>query len=1215
MKSVCVVVVMFFYLCNCIAQDSLQATIVLIGDAGQLIKGKTPVISAARKTIPFDKKTTVVYLGDNLYKTGLPDDIAPDYEAKRAILDSQILIAKGSDAKVYFIPGNHDWQNGGRSGYEYMVRQQEYIDNFGENNVKFFPKDGCPGPVEINITPDVVLLIVDSQWWLHPYDKPGIESDCPHKTKQEVIAQIGDLLAKNSKKLVLFTFHHTIRSYGIHGGYFTLKQYLFPLTDAIKNAYVPLPFIGTIYPITRSVFGTSEDMKHPYYQQFINDMNNVVKDHQNVIFASGHEHTLQLIKDTGYYYIVSGAGSKATRVSPNKNKLFGTEAYGFATLEISKNKNVKSTFYTVDVDSNTVTKAYEQDLLNFSTLPTPDNPEDTQRVVEYAFKDSVVISASDKYKNPSGFRRTVLGNNYRQEWSTPITLKEFNVRKQNGGFKIVSLGGGMQTKTLRLQDKNGKEWVLRSVDKDPQKAIPENLRNTIAKDIAQDLISSDYPYAPLIAEHLAKASGIITSKPQFFFIPDDPALGFYRPLFANTVAELEEREPTPDNSDTRSSAKVISKMFEDNDHTVNQPEVLKARLLDNLIGDWNRHPDQWRWGITDTGKGRTYYPIPRDRDHAFYYSDGLLIRYFSKGLFPYLQGFKHNISSVKWLNYQSRDFDRFFLNQLDEKQWRSTIDSFVNKLPDNVIDESVKKLPPEIYAFGAQSMAGKLKSRRNILKEEALRYYTFLAKDVNIVGSNENEYFKVTQAGNGLQVTVRGRIKGSDTGFVMYNRVFNQRRTREIKLYGLNGNDKFEVADNVKSNIKLRVIGGKGQDTFNIRGHIKNRVYDLASEKNVMQQANISNVHFSDDPAVNNYRSTGFNYNTFSFPNINVAYNPDDKLLIGIGFSSKTYGFRNDLFATSQRLSTLYALSGNAYQVKYQGIFNSLIATYDVVANAEYMDPALNNFFGLGNSSVKVPRKSFDFYRARYKYMQADLLLRKRLNDVVNVSLGPTWFHYWNKLENNKNRILANPALIGLDSADVYSQKYYAGGKLKIDINYIDNEFFPTRGVVWNTEFSALQTLNKNSNSITKLSSHMQVYAPLREADKAVAVLRMGGGHIFSKNFEYFQALNIGANNFVRGFRKNRFSGSSMLYTSFELRLKLFKSQSYILPGNVGLIGFTDIGRVWLKGENSDKWHSSYGGGFYYAPFNLFLISATVGISPEDNLFNFSIGSKFNVTF
>src|SRR5258705_7923072 len=220
MKFFFVPVMLFFSYCNCIAENSLQATIILIEDAGELIKSHPPVLIGVRNTIPFNNKTTVVFLGDNLYKTGLPDDATLNYSARKAALDSQIIIAKGTDAKVYFVPGNHDWQNGGRGGYEGIVREQQYVDNFGEKNVKFYPEDGCPGPVEVNITKDVVLLIIDSQWWIHPYDKPGIESDCPYKTKQEVLTQIDDILSKDSKKLVIIAFHHTLKSFGIHGGYF-----------------------------------------------------------------------------------------------------------------------------------------------------------------------------------------------------------------------------------------------------------------------------------------------------------------------------------------------------------------------------------------------------------------------------------------------------------------------------------------------------------------------------------------------------------------------------------------------------------------------------------------------------------------------------------------------------------------------------------------------------------------------------------------------------------------------------------------------------------------------------------------------------------------------------------------------------------------------------------------------------------------------------------
>jgi outer membrane protein assembly factor BamA len=143
----------------------------------------------------------------------------------------------------------------------------------------------------------------------------------------------------------------------------------------------------------------------------------------------------------------------------------------------------------------------------------------------------------------------------------------------------------------------------------------------------------------------------------------------------------------------------------------------------------------------------------------------------------------------------------------------------------------------------------------------------------------------------------------------------------------------------------------------------------------------------------------------------------------------------------------------------------------------------------------------------------------------------------------------------------------------------------------------------------------MTVHAALSDPAKFVVVVKIGGGHIFSKSYEYFQTLNLGANNFLRGFRKNRFSGTSLFYNSVELRVKLFESKSYILPGAVGVVGFNDLGKVWLKGQVSKTWHHSYGGGLYYAAYNFVLVSATMAYSKEESLFNFTIGTKFNLTF
>ncbi|HEX7847712.1 MAG TPA: metallophosphoesterase, partial [Chitinophagaceae bacterium] len=267
-------------------QDTILQRIVLIGDAGALTNGHHPVAEAVRKYIKLDSKTSVVYLGDNLYRAGLPDDQSIYYSEGKAILDAQLSVADSTDAKVFMLPGNHDWENGGRGGYDAIVRQQQYVDLlFGRQNVYFFPKDGCPGPEEISLGNDVTLIIFDSQWWIHPHEKPGIESDCDCKTTDELVTRLEEIVARNAKKLIILACHHPFKTNSVHGGFFTFKQHIFPFTDIKKNLYLPLPVLGSIYPIARSVFGSPQDLSHPAYANMITQVTNAVKGHGNIVFA------------------------------------------------------------------------------------------------------------------------------------------------------------------------------------------------------------------------------------------------------------------------------------------------------------------------------------------------------------------------------------------------------------------------------------------------------------------------------------------------------------------------------------------------------------------------------------------------------------------------------------------------------------------------------------------------------------------------------------------------------------------------------------------------------------------------------------------------------------------------------------------------------------------------------------------------------------------
>lgn len=1190
--------------------DTILSRIVLIGDGGQLTKGKHLVVDAVRRNIPLDEKTLVLYLGDNLYRVGLPDDAYVGYEQAKSVLDSQLSVVENTPARVIMIPGNHDWNNGGKEGYNSIVRQQYYVDLLGKKNVKYYPENGCPGPIEVSLNDEMVLVIMDSQWWIHPYEKPEVDSDCPYKTEQEVLTQINDIISRNYKKLLIFACHHPFRTYGLHGGAYGLKQHIFPFTDLAKNAYIPLPLIGSIYPISRSIFGTPQDLPHPVYSNMVAQVEEVMKAHPNVIFVHGHDHSLQFIKDS-FNYIVSGSGSKRQRVVKSRKTLYVKDEVGFATLEVSKNKNVNVDFYIVNGDS--AKKDYTGQVLNFSKLP--EIKQDTFLSTAIKYKDTINMPASNRYDQPTKIQKWILGNNYRNEWSTPVNFRVFNLNKEKGGFKILSLGGGKQTRSLKLIDKDEREWTLRTIDKDPEKAIPDNFRNSLAQDIVQDMISASHPYSAAAVPAIANAIKVTVPAPEFFFVPDDPAFGFYRPLFANKVCLLELRDPTKDGSESRSTARLLEKMVDESDHRVEQKDVLRARLLDMVVGDFDRHFDQWKWGITDTGKGKLYYPIARDRDQAFFNSDGILLKVVSRRRLPFLRGFKPHMPAINWLNWSARDFDRIFLNQLDRATWKETINEVQNKLTDSVLSTSVHRLPDEIFPMNGEHIIETLVSRRNVLMQRGMMYYQFLADDINIVGSNKSEYFRVKETEKGLNVSVYERKNRNDTSYRIYERNFVDGETDEIRLYGLNGNDLFEVDDNVSSRIKFRIIGGKGNDTFDIKGNARNFLYDVIDSFNVIKNHSQSKIRLSRKPNVNRFRWVDKQYTQVRFPIVAAGFNTDDGLLLGTALWRRTYGFRKEPFASDNRIAVMYAPQSGAYQLRYHGQVVGLIGNADLVMSGELVNPTLNNFFGLGNNTVIDESKPVEFYRTRFNHIALQAFYRKRFFDKVSIYAGPMFYNYSYNEQDNSGKILTRPSSIGLDSISVATTKNYLGGKIGIDINNLNSELFPTRGIHWTTELSSLSSISKDGGALTKVTSDMAVYASLNIPARLVAVLRLGGGHIFSKNFEYFQALNLGANNFLRGFRKNRFSGSSLAYGSLELRIKLLTSKWYILPGDFGLIAFNDIGRVWMTNETSRRWHNAYGGGVYYVPFNMVIVSATMGFSKEENLFNFSIGTKLNITF
>ncbi|HEX8529436.1 MAG TPA: hypothetical protein VF646_05415, partial [Cytophagales bacterium] len=436
--------------------------------------------------------------------------------------------------------------------------------------------------------------------------------------------------------------------------------------------------------------------------------------------------------------------------------------------------------------------------------------------------DSLVTRPASSLYGASRFKTRLLGGNYRFEWGQPVTMPVLDLGSEKGGLTILKRGGGMQTKSLRLQAPDCREYVLRSVDKRTQAVIPRSLHGTLADDLLQDQISASHPYGALAVPGLADAAGVYTARPELVYVPDDPRLGKYQALFANTVALLEERpeetgEDHPEGSQKiYSTTKMLARLQADPDHRVEGHEVLRARLFDMLIGDWDRHDDQWRWLEHKQGPGTTYSPLPRDRDQAFFINQGLLPRIGSrKWILPKFQGFDRRIRDVAGFNFNARYFDRSFLNGLSRADWLAMADTLQRRVTDAAMQAALENLPGGVRQPSGADILAKLKARRDHLAADAAQYYAFLARAVDVPGSDGDELFRVRRLDGGqteLEVHRLGKDR-QPTG-TLYRRVFEPHETREIRLYGLGGADVFTVEGAARQSVKVRIIGGKGNDTI-----------------------------------------------------------------------------------------------------------------------------------------------------------------------------------------------------------------------------------------------------------------------------------------------------------------------------------------------------------------------------------------------------------------
>ncbi|WP_375561466.1 metallophosphoesterase [Bernardetia sp. OM2101] len=338
-------------------KNEIDKTIFLLGDAGNS-DSLTPIFLSLKKELSQNPSSTLIFLGDNIYPYGLipKEEIKEDsklllerLEAEKHI-DSQLKIVENHKKEnIIFVAGNHDWGKGKKQTF--VVEEQNYITKQGYN---YLPKNGCSTPTLLNLSDSIVLICLDTQYLIQKKKS----SDCELETNEEIYAHLDSLITANRTKKVIVAAHHLLESESSHGGKFSLRSHLFPLVDFKKKLYIPLPILGTVYVLMRKMGFSEQDISNPRYQGLKKNLSSIFEKHPNLVYVSGHEHTLQYHKFNLYTkgenvhiwrQINSGAGSKKTFVKRNykrdKKVSFAYSNYGFARLDYLKNGTIIVYYY------------------------------------------------------------------------------------------------------------------------------------------------------------------------------------------------------------------------------------------------------------------------------------------------------------------------------------------------------------------------------------------------------------------------------------------------------------------------------------------------------------------------------------------------------------------------------------------------------------------------------------------------------------------------------------------------------------------------------------------------------------------------------------------------------------------------------------------------------------------------------------------------------
>lgn len=1128
------------------------------------------------------KDAKLIILGNATPETGFNDDSI-------SIIDDQLSITSSLKDNVIFTSGHNEWAS---DGYRGVKALEKHIQK--NSNAKFYPDKGCPIK-KTNLTDNVILITIDSQWYLENWDKQTyLNEGCDIKNRNDFFLEFESILKKGQNKTKIIAIHHPMLSLSRTG--------FFAKTGGFSQ----------------------EDFQHTQYRSLRNRLLTLAQENEKIVFVSGSDKNLQFVNDFGIPQIISGAAgdTQGVRKAAKRSNDFTSSERGYVQLDVYTNGSITAHFKkdNESLFSTTLFKEIEQ------TAPITFEPKSTYP------KNKNASVYSKEETNKSKVYRGLWGDHYRKFYSKEVNAPVAFIDTLLGGLTPVRRGGGHQSKSLRLEDKNGKQYVMRALRKSATKFlqstafkdtyVEEDLEGSFADRFVLDFYTTAHPYTATTIGTLADAADVYHTNPNLYYIPKQEALGEYNDEYGDELYLLEERVESghSDNKsfgfpeDILSTADVLQEIHKNGKSVVDEPTYIRARLFDMLIGDWDRHEDQWRWALfTNADGSKTYKPIPRDRDQAFSVFDGSILEFLRCAVpaIRMMQSFDEELKSPSWFSFEPYPLDMTFINQSDWSDWEKEAKALQNGITDQVIEQAFTNLPEEVKGQTIEEIKTKLRGRRGNIVSIAREYYEYVNKHEVITGTQKGDIFEITRLPGGkTSITIQRKDIG------VFNRTFSSDETKEIWIYGLDGKDTFKVTGEGDDLIKIKVLGGKKNDTYDFENTKKIKIYDYKGKNNTILNKK-SKKWLVDSYEINNYDYKKRRNSINQFLPI-IGANPDDGLRIGFTNNFTTYGIQRNPFTTRHSISASYYTANSGYDVSYKGEFSNIFYNWNFGVEFKYNSPNFaQNFFGFGNDTeYDRDEVDLDFNRVRIRQLRGAVSLIKRGRNGGYFEVKPLIESF--EVENTGGRFIASENIEGINAL-TFENQTYAGGEVSYGFKNKDNVAFPTYGL--DTEITVGYKTNidggNSDNKFGYVESHFAFDHSISKNGNLVFATKIGGEAILGDNFEFFHAATLGGNHSLRGFRNERFTGKYAFYQNTDLRLKLGKFKSSFIPLNYGITGGFDYGRVWQGNEisnisnESSTLNTSAGGSFWISGLDAFTANLGYYGSNDGGRIVFVLGFAF----